>query len=49
MDWVLVTIALLMTATLGAFFLELTPYPVGAVLLLVLFVLRLKKSNSRRR
>jgi hypothetical protein len=49
MDWVLATIALLMIATLGAFFLELTPYPVGAALLLVLFVFRLKKVNSRRR
>ncbi len=49
MDWVLVTMALLMIATLGAFFLELTPYPVGAALLLVLLVFRLKKMNSRRR
>jgi hypothetical protein len=49
MDWVLSTIALLMTATLAAFFLELTPYPVGAALLAVLFFFRLKKMNSRRR
>jgi hypothetical protein len=49
MDLVLATIALLMAVTLGAFFLELTPYPVGAALLLVLFVLRLKKMNSSRR
>ncbi|MGD8776964.1 MAG: hypothetical protein PVF76_14985 [Syntrophobacterales bacterium] len=48
MDWILVTIALLMMATLGAFFLELTPYPVGAALLLVLFVFRLRKMNSSR-
>lgn len=49
MDWVLATIALLMIATLGAFFLQLTPYPVGAALLLVLFVFRLKKMNSRQK
>jgi uncharacterized membrane protein YwaF len=49
MDWVLATIVLLMTATLGAFFLELTPYPVGAALLVVLLVFRLKKMNSRQR
>jgi hypothetical protein len=49
MDWVLLTLTLLMIATLGAFFLELTPYPVGAALLLVLFIFRLKKVNSRRR
>ena len=49
MDWVLATIVLLMIATMGAFFLELTPYPIGAVLLLVLFVFRLKKVSSRQR
>lgn len=49
MDWVLATIALLMIATLGAFFLDITPYPVGAALLVVLFVFRLKKGNSRQR
>lgn len=49
MDWVLVIIALLMATTLGAFFLQLTPYPVGAALLLVLFIFRLKKVNSRPR
>ena len=49
MDWGLATITLLMIVTLGAFFLELTPYPVGAALLLVLFIFRLKKMNSRGR
>jgi hypothetical protein len=49
MDWVLATIVLLMIATMGAFFLKLTPYPVGAVLLLVLFIFRLKKMSARRR
>jgi hypothetical protein len=49
MDWALATIVLLMIATLGAFFLELTPYPVGAALLVVLLVFRLKKMNSRQR
>ncbi|MGD8380765.1 MAG: hypothetical protein PVJ11_01365 [Syntrophobacterales bacterium] len=49
MDWVLATIVLLMIATMGAFFLQLTPYPVGAALLLVLFVFRLKKMSSRQR
>jgi hypothetical protein len=49
MDWSLLTLALLMIATLGAFFLELTPYPVGAPFLLVLCIFRLKKMNSRRR
>ena len=49
MDWVLATIVLLMIATMGAFFLELTPYPIGAALLLVLFVFRLKKVSSRQR
>jgi len=49
MDWVLATIVLLMIVTLGAFFLELTPYPVGAALLAVLFVFRLKKMSSRQR
>lgn len=37
----------LMIATFGAFFLDLTPYPVGAALLLVLFILGLKKVNFR--
>lgn len=49
MDLVLATIVLLMIVTLGAFFLQLTPYPVGAALLLVLFVLRLKRMSSRQR
>jgi hypothetical protein len=49
MDWVVVTIVLLIIATFGAFFLELTPYPVGAALLLVLLVFRLKKINAGRR
>ena len=49
MDWVLATIVLLMIATMGAFFLELTPYPIGAALLLVLFIFRLKKVSSRQR
>jgi hypothetical protein len=49
MDWVLATIVLLMIATMGAFFLELTPYPIGAALLVVLFVFRLKIMSSRRR
>ena len=48
MDLVLATIVLLMIVTLGAFFLKLTPYPVGAALLLVLFVLRLKKMSSKQ-
>ena len=47
MDWVMITIAVLMLTTLGAFFLDLIPYPVGAMVLLVLFVLRLKKMNTR--
>ena len=49
MDWFLATIGLLLIVTLGAFFLKLTPYPVGAALLLVLFVFRLKKMNSKCR
>ena len=49
MDLVLATIVLLMIVTLGAFFLKLTPYPIGAALLLVLFVFRLKKVSSRQR
>lgn len=49
MDLVLATIVVLMIVTLGAFFLELTPYPVGAALLLVLFVFRLKRMSSRQR
>jgi hypothetical protein len=49
LDWVLLTLALLMIATLGAFFWEITPYPVGAALLLVLFIFRLKKVNFRRK
>lgn len=49
MDWVLVIIALLTIATFGAFFLKLTPYPVGAALLVVLFVFRLMKMKSIRR
>jgi hypothetical protein len=49
MDLVLATIVLLMIVTLGAFFLKLTPYPVGAALLVVLFVFRLKKMSSGRR
>ena len=49
MDWGLATIVVLMIATLGAFFLELTPYPVGAALLAMLFVFRLKKMNTRQR
>ena len=49
MDWVLATIVLLVIATIGAFFLELTPYPIGAALLLVLFIFRLKKVSSRQR
>ena len=49
MDWVLATIVLLMIATMAAFFLKLTPYPVGAALLLVLFVFRLKNMSSRPR
>jgi hypothetical protein len=49
MDWVLLTLALLMIATLAGFLLKITPYPVGAALLLVLFIFRLKKMNSSRR
>ncbi len=49
MDWVLATRVLLLTAILGAFLLELTPYTVCAALLLVLFILRLKKVNLRQR
>jgi hypothetical protein len=49
MDWILVTIALLLSLTCTAFFLELIPYPVGAALLAVLFIFRvLKKRHSRR-
>lgn len=48
MDWSLLTLVLLMIATLGAYFLELTPYPVGAALLLVLLIFRLKKMKSSR-
>jgi hypothetical protein len=43
MDWIIITIAALLLTTLGAFFLDLIPYPVGAALLVVLFVFRLKK------
>jgi hypothetical protein len=49
MDWGLIIIVALLFATLGAFFLEFTPYPVGAALLVVLFVFRLKKIISRGR
>lgn len=48
MDWSLLALVLLMIATLGAYFLELTPYPVGAALLLVLLIFRLKKMKSSR-
>jgi hypothetical protein len=48
MDWSLLTLVLLIIATLGAYFLELTPYPVGAALLLVLLIFRLKKMKSSR-
>jgi hypothetical protein len=48
MDWSLLTLVLLIIATLGVYFLELTPYPVGAALLLVLLIFRLKKMKSSR-
>ncbi len=48
MDWSLLALVLLIIATLGAYFLELTPYPVGAALLLVLLIFRLKKMKSSR-
>ena len=49
MDWGLTIIVVLMITTLGAFFLDLNPYPVGAVLPLVLFIFGLEKVNFRRK
>ena len=40
MDWMIMTIAALLLITLGAFFLDIIPYPVGAALFSFLFVLR---------
>lgn len=49
MDWATLTIAVLLLTTLGAFFFDIIPYPVGAALFSVLFVLRLVEKNPRRK
>ena len=49
MDWLMITLAVLLLTTLGAFFLDLIPYPVGVALISVLLVFRLTKMISRRR
>jgi hypothetical protein len=49
MDWVILTIAALLLTTFGAFSFDIIPYPVGAALFSVLFLLRLTRKNPRRK
>jgi hypothetical protein len=47
MDWLIISVTLLLLTTFGAFLLDIIPYPVGAIVLLFLLVLRLKRMRTR--
>jgi hypothetical protein len=48
LDPLLLIIALLMLATLAAFFSRLTPYPYGILVLTIFFIARLLSIRNRR-
>jgi dihydroxy-acid dehydratase len=47
MDWILVVIGLSLIATLTAFLLGLIPYPIGWIVLLLLFALRVMQIKNK--
>lgn len=47
MDWILVVIGLSLIATLTAFLLGIIPYPIGWIVLLLLFALRVMQIKHK--